>query len=47
MQTLANEELNEGQHSFTFGQEKPLASGIYLVKLNANGYVNTYKIVVG
>ena len=45
VQTLIDDDLNAGKHKVTFNA-KNLASGIYIYKLNVNGFTDTKKIVL-
>jgi len=45
VQTLVDDDLNAGKHKVTFNA-KNLASGIYIYKLNVNGFTDTKKIVL-
>ncbi len=45
VQTLVDDDLNAGKHKVTFNARN-LASGIYIYKLNVNGFTDTKKIVL-
>jgi len=48
--TLVNKELNYGYHSITWrGMDrfgKPAATGVYLAKLQAPGFIRTRKMIL-
>ncbi len=45
VQTLVDDDLNAGKHKVTFNA-KNLASGVYIYKLDVNGFTDTKKIVL-